>query len=713
MTYSIENLRQRLRGTTLTLGLLGLLAACGGSDTSSGSSGLPGQPGTAALVRSSIEPASANCAAGGTRVDSGLDTNTNGVLDDGEVKATAIACNGLAGAVGTPPAASMPRTSAESVGANCTAGGVRIQTGLDSNSDGQLQDAEVQLSHFTCHGASSQTGPAGAAGEGGAGTPGAESPTRLIFTTAAPDIVMTGGGPGFGGLTRFIFTTSAPLKADIVMTGGGDGIASLIRTTPEPAGANCAAGGLRVQVGLDTNRDGVLQASEVTSTDYVCSVAPAAPKAWQTAQLVGTSNAGTAVDPQIAVDANGNAMAVWTQREQRFSGVFNIWANRFTPAGGWGAATLIETDNAGDAFAPQIAVGANGNAMAVWQQSDGTRTNIWANRFTLSAGGGSWGKATLIESNDAGNADKPQIAVDVNGNAMAIWRQNDGTNTNILGNRFTPARGGGSWGATTLVGSASAGDADTPQIAFDANGNAMAVWTQVDLTSYYFSDMWASRFTASAGGGSWGTATLIAPNNMGNAINPQIAIDVNGNALVVWVQFYGFSRDIWSNRFSSAGGSWGTATLIETANTGNALEPQIAVDATGNALAVWTQSDGTRYNIWANRFTVAAGGGGSWGAATLIQSDTVRDAGEPQIAFDSSGNAMAVWAQSDGLRDTIWASRFAAAYGGSWGAPSLIESNITAPAKTPQIALDTNGNAMAIWAQSDRMRDNIWANRFR
>ena len=296
---------------------------------------------------------------------------------------------------------------------------------------------------------------------------------------------------------------------------------------------------------------------------------------------------------------------------------------------------------------------------------------------------------------------------------MAIWRQNDGTNTNILGNRFTPARGGGSWGATTLVGSASAGDADTPQIAFDANGNAMAVWTQVDLTSYYFSDMWASRFTASAGGGSWGTATLIAPNNMGNAINPQIAIDVNGNALVVWVQFYGFSRDIWSNRFSSAGGSWGTATLIETANTGNALEPQIAVDATGNALAVWTQSDGTRYNIWANRFTVAAGGGGSWGAATLIQSDTVRDAGEPQIAFDSSGNAMAVWAQSDGLRDTIWASRFAAAYGGSWGAPSLIESNITAPAKTPQIALDTNGNAMAIWAQSDRMRDNIWANRFR
>ena len=272
------------------------------------------------------------------------------------------------------------------------------------------------------------------------------------------------------------------------------------------------------------------------------------------------------------------------------------------------------------------------------------------------------------------------------------------------------------WQTAQLVGTGNAGTAVDPQIAVDANGNAMAVWTQVDLTSY-FSDIWANRFTPSANGGSWGTATLIETGNMGNAINPQIAIDVNGNALVVWVQFFGFRRDIWSNRFSSAGGSWGTATLIATANTGNALEPQIAVDASGNALAVWTQSDGTRYNIWANRFTVAAGGGGggsgNWGAAALIQSDTVRDAGEPQIAFDSSGNAMAVWVQSDGLRDTIWASRFAAGYGGSWVAPILIESNITAPARTPQIAIDSNGNAMAIWAQSDRMRDNIWANRFR
>ena len=48
--------------------------------------------------------------------------------------------------------------------------------------------------------------------------------------------------------------------------------------------------------------------------------------------------------------------------------------------------------------------------------------------------------------------------------------------------------------------------------------------------------------------------------------------------------------------------AWGTALLIETDNAGNAENPQIAVDGSGNAITVWQQHDGTRENIWANRF---------------------------------------------------------------------------------------------------------------
>ena len=104
------------------------------------------------------------------------------------------------------------------------------------------------------------------------------------------------------------------------------------------------------------------------------------------------------------------------------------------PNKAFGTAALIETDNAGDASSrPQVAIDTNGNALAVWRQSDGTRYNIWANRYTAGTG---WGTAALIETDNAGNAFDPQVAIDTNGNALAVWQQYDGTRYNIWANRY-------------------------------------------------------------------------------------------------------------------------------------------------------------------------------------------------------------------------------------------------------------------------------------
>jgi len=45
---------------------------------------------------------------------------------------------------------------------------------------------------------------------------------------------------------------------------------ALVKTTIESAGIHCGTGGLKVESGQDTNANGVLDASEVTSTNYVC-----------------------------------------------------------------------------------------------------------------------------------------------------------------------------------------------------------------------------------------------------------------------------------------------------------------------------------------------------------------------------------------------------------------------------------------------------------
>src|SRR3970040_2104732 len=121
--------------------------------------------------------------------------------------------------------------------------------------------------------------------------------------------------------------------------------------------------------------------------------------AWGTPVYVETDDAGNAAYPQVDADAAGNAVAVWHQSDGTRT---NIWANRYAVGAGWGTAERIETDNAGSASDPQVAVDAAGNAVAVWHQSDGTRTNIWANRYAVGAG---WGPAQLVETLDLGGAE--------------------------------------------------------------------------------------------------------------------------------------------------------------------------------------------------------------------------------------------------------------------------------------------------------------------
>jgi len=71
-----------------------LFTGCGGSDGSDGTDGAPGANGTdgadgadgfTSLLSMSDEPIGVNCSFGGVKIETGLDTNENGVLDTGEV----------------------------------------------------------------------------------------------------------------------------------------------------------------------------------------------------------------------------------------------------------------------------------------------------------------------------------------------------------------------------------------------------------------------------------------------------------------------------------------------------------------------------------------------------------------------------------------------------------------------------------------------------
>jgi hypothetical protein len=425
-------------------------------------------------------------------------------------------------------------------------------------------------------------------------------------------------------------------------------------------------------------------------------------KSWKAASLIETTNAGDAYSPSVAFDPSGNAIVVWQVFNS--ASLTTVWSNRFTRATGFGTAGRIETYTTGQSFGPSLKVDTNGNAMVLWSKDVGSRDagsdyEIVYNRYTAATG---WGTTALVQTPDGKFDANQAFDIDSSGKVLALWRQgNASEDFDLVSSLYTPGMG---WSAAipveTLANSARVAD-----IAFDPSGNAIAVWDH-GLFSIV-TDVWANRYSSS---GTWGVAARIE-TTIGNTLGCRVAVDNNGNAIAVWDQNDGniAFANIWTNRYTPLGG-WGAAVLLESNNAGSATNPKIAFDANGNAIAVWQQSDGTRNNIWANRYTAGTG----WGTPALIEANNAGPAVGPQIAFDPSGNAFAVWQQSDGIRDNIWATRFTSGTGAGsgWGTPFLLETNNASTATSVSIAIDASGNALAVWQQSDGTRLSIWAARF-
>lgn len=471
--------------------------------------------------------------------------------------------------------------------------------------------------------------------------------------------------------------------------------------------ATLAQNGFQLRV-VATNSAGVTNSNVATLT-----VNPVPPSVtWQTAQLLETDNVNAGSNPQVAFNAAGEGMAVWYQANGTVGG---IWSSHYVAATGWEAATLVAAMPNFNGGLPQVVMDASGNATVVWQQFDTeqcinifgfsnpcTGYNVWASRYVAGAG---WGTPTKIENNSPDKTfdELPQIEVDVNGNVIAVWESTSFTATTVWANRYVIGTG---WGTASQIGSGNTNSVSVnPQVAIDGSGNGFVVWSQYNGGVL---NIWGNRYAA---GTSWGTAALIS-DNVNISTNPQIAADANGNAIAVWEQVNyttGGNSDIWSNRYATGTG-WGAAAKMQTNNaTHQAYEPQIAFDLAGNAITTWQQSELNTVNIYANRYVAGIG----WGTDTLIESDNAGAASNAQIGMDSSGNAIVVWQQNDAnLFREIYSNRYVVGTG--WGIAALVEpsNKRTGQANLPQIAVNANGKALAVW-----QRDNggggipsVWGN---
>jgi hypothetical protein len=198
-------------------------------------------------------------------------------------------------------------------------------------------------------------------------------------------------------------------------------------------------------------------------------------------------------------------------------------------------------------------------------------------------------------------------------------------------------------------------------------------------------DLWAAHYKVGKG---WSPPELVEAI-AGEADQPDIAIDDQGNAVAVWSRFNGLQNDLWVNRYEPATG-WGTPRAIETQD-GDALHARAQINRHGNALVVWTQND----HVWANDYQTSVG----WGNATAIESNSGLPS-YPDVVFDGEGNGVAVWFQEAG----VWASRHP--IGGQWERPIQIGEGFQVWSR-PQVSVLDDGSLLAVWSESSLSNDFV------
>lgn len=293
---------------------------------------------------------------------------------------------------------------------------------------------------------------------------------------------------------------------------------------------------------------------------------------WSSAQALSPDPS----DPQVAVTDDGVAVVAWLHpvTVAPFDVRYRVQA-RVRAANGT-LSSVQDISPAGKAaWAPDVAVNADGDAVFVW-------------RAQLTEGSGQWivqararsadGTLSEIQSLSGPTVDgwDPGVLMESDGDALVIWQIYLGDGVQAR----SRAADGTLSSVTTLSGDESGGD---PSLAMTPGGDALAVWSRGPSSL-------GTRVKARARSpeGTWSAPEIVSlPPQGGYAVGPQVAMDASGRAVVVWAQEHvgGFWEPTLM-RVRSASGAWSS---VESLTDAHALtfQPQAAVDTNGNAIAAW------------------------------------------------------------------------------------------------------------------------------
>ncbi len=299
---------------------------------------------------------------------------------------------------------------------------------------------------------------------------------------------------------------------------------------------------------------------------------------WGARVRVNPATANSKVAPTIGVDSGNNAYATWTDYVNGTSNPDIYFSKRPSSTGTWGTAVKVSADTGtAEQRDAQIAVLANGSAIAVWVDRRSSQWNIYSSR--LAAGASVWGTNVRATSNTSNTVEKstPRVVLGSDGTAYAVW--SDARNGNLDIWYATLAPSASAWSTNVKVSDDTGSAAQTkPSIGMDSTGNLTVAWLDARVSTGQVRV--ASRPAAT---GIWSASALVS-DSAARPLSLDMAVRSDGRAAIGWEDVRSIN-DLWGTEKPSPSQGWQAPTLWSDTTVGKMDgRPALAID--GQRLAV-------------------------------------------------------------------------------------------------------------------------------
>lgn len=433
-----------------------------------------------------------------------------------------------------------------------------------------------------------------------------------------------------------------------------------------------------------------LQLTQLRTVQAVFAVIPPAGTAFQTPQLLESSNDFNVFNKLVAVNKNGDAIAVWEQSDGAPNGsTVKAYSRRYTATTGWQAAVQIPglTYTTGGIIQnPGTVLGRlflDDAGIATFIQDNSTLTT---RRNSPTTG---WAPA-FNAPNPRTSQDLTSAVMDANGN-IGVLRSGSDVENNALAV-------GGQWGTWVRVDNGGSSVAERAQVALSSNGTALAVWRESNPGDSNYS-MKASRYSPVTG---WGTPESIETlfTNVTSA-NSQVVIDAQGNGIAMWQQ--GNNNTVYFNIYRAGAGWQGAVEVTGQSNQLGSAKIELVMTPDGRAVAAW--SGGSRFAaLNTMQYNPATG----WTAPIEVEVYNINR----KLQMDNNGQAVMVYSPDFSTTGVIDLVSRRLSLGGQWSAASVIETGVGS-VNDATFAMNPTGQGVVIWSQNDvAVRDSrvsLWS----